>query len=61
MDENIEMNIPQERRIEIDNILRKTEEDLEQHKNKTMSYEEFKERFELSGIRRRFARVFERN
>lgn len=39
MDENIEMNIPQERRIEIDNILRKTEEDLEQHKNKTMSYE----------------------
>lgn len=29
MDENIEMNIPQERRIEIDNILRKTEEDLE--------------------------------
>ena len=48
MDENIEMNIPQERRIEIDNILRMTEEDLEQHKNKTMSYEEFKERFEHS-------------
>lgn len=48
MDENIEMNIPQERRIEIDNILRMTEEDLEQHNNKTMSYEEFKERFELS-------------
>lgn len=41
MDENVEMNIPRERRIEIDDILRKTEEDI--GRQKFMTYEEFKE------------------
>ena len=42
MDENVEINIPRERRIEIDDILRKTEEDI--GRQKVMTYEEFKER-----------------
>lgn len=50
MDENIEMNIPRERRIEIDNILRKTEEDIEQNKIKSISYEEFVERLRKGGL-----------
>lgn len=41
MGENVEMNIPRERRIEIDDILRKTEEDI--GRQKVMTYEEFKE------------------
>ena len=42
MDENVEINIPRERRIEIDDILRKTEENI--GRQKVMTYEEFKER-----------------
>ena len=48
MDESIEMNIPRERRIEIDDILRKTEEDI--GRQKVMTFEEFKERLRKNEI-----------